>query len=126
METKGIYQLHEEHTQWLNNLTFYKDEMAIMQNRIAEVATKNNSQDVLKQIEHFQNQLIIQKEQMDILSHEIREHESGLVNEVKKNEVAVDHRKMPDHNKHREGVAAFEKIFNDLRKELNQFLTKWM
>ncbi len=60
METKGIYQLHEDHKQWLNNLIFYKDELKIMQNRIAEISQKNSSKEVLAYIEHFQNQFIVQ------------------------------------------------------------------
>ena len=42
----------------MEKLFFYKDEIAIMQERIAEVADKNSSKEVLEQIEHFQNQLI--------------------------------------------------------------------
>ena len=78
METKGLYQLHEEHKQWLNNLNFYKDELVIMQNRISEIAQKNSAKEILANVEHFQNQFIIQKEQIDIISHEIKLHEQAL------------------------------------------------
>lgn len=127
METKKtIYQLHEEHKIWLNKLAFYKDEISIMQNRIAEIAQKNTSKEVLSFVEHFQNQLIVQKEQIDILNHSIRSHESFLENAADKNRTAVDQEKFTDHKVQRENVEKFERIFNDLRKELIAFLSKWM
>lgn len=126
METKGLYQLHEEHKQWLNNLNFYKDELVIMQNRISEIAQKNSAKEILANVEHFQNQFIIQKEQIDIISHEIKLHEQALEKEVNKNETAVDHRKFPAHKDENEKIETFDKIFNELRKELNTFLSKHM
>ncbi len=127
METKKtIYQLHEEHKIWLNKLAFYKDEISIMQNRVSEIAQKNTSKEVLAFVEHFQNQLIVQKEQIDILNHNIRSHEAFLENAANKNTVAVDHERFSDHKGQRENVEMFEQIFNDLRKELIGFLSKWM
>jgi len=127
METKKtIYQLHEEHKTWLNKLAFYKDELSIMQNRIAEVAGKNTSKEVLAFVEHFQNQLIVQKEQIDILNHSIREHESQLEAAANANPTAIDHQKFADHSVQTEQVENFEKLFNELRKELITFLSKWM
>lgn len=126
METKKIYELHEEHKEWLNNLAFYKDEIKVMQNRISEIASKNSSAEVLKQIEHFQNQLIIQRNNIDELSHSIKDHENYLENRVNENPTAVDHRKVNDHPKMRDSYTSFDKVFNELRKELNAFLAKWM
>jgi hypothetical protein len=127
METKkNIYQLHEENKIWLNKLLFYKDELAIMQHRIAEIAKKNTSKDVLAFVEHFQNQLIIQKEQIDILNHDIRKQEYLLEQAVNNNPTAVDHEKFPDHGLQRNNITNFEKIFDELRKELIHFLAKWM
>lgn len=127
METKKtIYQLHEDHKIWLNKLAFYKDELLIMQNRISEIAKKNTSKEVLSFVEHFQNQLIVQREQIDILNHDIKKHESFLEAAANKNPTAIDHQKFPDHLIRRDSVETFEKIFNDLRKELIGFLSKWM
>ncbi len=124
--TKSIYQLHEEHKIWLNALAFYADELSIMKNRISEIAKKNTSKEVLSLVEHFQNQLIIQKEQIDILKHHIKGHEVGLESAADNNPTAVDHEKFSDHAAQRNKMENFEKIFNDLRKELIHFLSKWM
>lgn len=124
--TKTIYQLHEEHKTWLNKLLFYKDELSIMTNRLSEVARKNTSREVLSLVDHFNNQLIIQKEQIDILNHDIKSHESYLDAEVRKNTNDIEHEKFTDHKNHRESISIFEKIFKELREELIDFLSKWM
>lgn len=124
--TKTIYQLHEEHKTWLNKLLFYKDELSIMTNRLSEVASKNTSSEVLALVDHFNNQLIIQKEQIDILNHDIKSHESYLEAAVRKNVNDIEHAKFSDHKNLRESIAVFEKIFKELREELIDFLSKWM
>lgn len=126
METKKIYNLHEEHKEWLNNLAFYKDEIKIMQNRISEIASKNTATEILKQVEHFQNQLIVQRNNIDELNHTIKDHENYLENRVNENPTAADHRSVNDHPKMRDSYTSFDKVFNDLRKELNAFLSKSM
>ncbi|MBG6062998.1 enamine deaminase RidA (YjgF/YER057c/UK114 family) [Flavobacterium sp. CG_9.1] len=127
METsKTIYELHEEHKTWINKLLFYKDELSIMANRLAEVATKNTSNEVRSAIDHFQNLLVIQNEQIDILNHDIESHESFLEGAISKNAANIEYEKFSDHKKHRESIAIFEKIFKDLREELIDFLSKWM
>lgn len=127
METKKtIYELHEDHKTWQNKLSFYRDEIKIMQNRISEIAAKNTAKEVLAFVEHFQNQLIIQDEQTDILSHDIKKREAVLEAAANRNKVAVDHEKFEDDPLLRSQMDDFERLFNDLRKELITFLSKWM
>lgn len=126
METKSIYDLHAEHQEWLNKLKFYEDELKIMQDRVSEIALKYSDKKVLAQVDHFQNQIIIQKEQIDIMGHNIRENEALLQKNINDNPVAVDHRKMEDDIKNRDAVETIDKIFNDLRHEFNTFLSKVM
>jgi hypothetical protein len=124
MKTALITDQHLEHREWLNRLAFYNDEIKIMQNRIAEVATKNNGQEVMIQVEHFQNQLIIQSSTIDQLNHDIKKHEQIISAEAEKNPVASDHRRTEIHPAHKEDIATFEKIFNELRHELIYWLSK--
>jgi hypothetical protein len=126
MKTEKIYTQHEENTEWQNSLSFYKDELKIMQNRLGEIASKNSSKDILALVDHFQNQLIIQKEQIDWISHSINLSNDAINAEVKKNPTAVDHRTMSDHIAVRNSMEIFETIFTSLKKELNTFLSQWM
>ena len=97
-----------------------------MQNRIAEIAERNTKTDVLAQVEHFQNMLIIQKNQIDRLRHDTDKQEEELVNLALKNPVASDHRRVEFHPEQKQKIELFEKIFNELRHELIHWLTKVM
>lgn len=125
-KTKHIDELHFEHQLWTSAAKFYADELKIYQNRLDEIARKNTGTDVRKQVEHFQNQFIIQKEQLDILNHAITVHEQWLAKFAKENPVAIDKGLFGDHKAMHEKMDAFHKIYSELKKEFNAFLSKWM
>lgn len=124
--TKPLTDLHAENAEWLKSLDFYNDEIRIMRDRIEEISSKNTNNDIRAQVEHFQNQFIIQKNHIDELRHSINDHESFIINRVKENPVAVEQRRLHDHPVLRGKMEDFEKIFNELRTELNKFLAKTM
>ena len=126
MKTVLLTEQHVAYREWLNRLAFYKDELKIMQNRIAEIAERNTKTDVLSQVEHFQNMLIIQKNQIDRLRHDIDKQEEELARMALKNPVASDHRRVEFHPEQKQKIELFEKIFNELRHELIHWLTKVM
>lgn len=127
MNTKeSIYAQHEENTNWMKKLDFYKDEIKILRNRLEEIAAKNNSAEVLSKVEHFQNQFIIQRDNIDNIAHAVKMNEEELLNEINRNPVAVDHRKMAYHEKEQDLVETFEKNFNEIRGDFNRFTSKWM
>lgn len=122
----SIYNQHHENTEWLSKLKFYKDEIAIMQKRIDEVSAKNTSRDLSVQLTHFHNQLSIQSNTIRDLQHQVMQGEKKLEAGIASNPVAADHRTAEDHNKEREMMEGFEKNFNQLRKDLNSVVGKWM
>jgi len=127
METKEfIYDQHQKHLDYLNRLEFYTEEIAILKERLSEVTSKNTDKEVLKQVEHFQNQFIIQRNNIDELKHIIKIHENELQMEVAKNPTAVDHRKVSVDDNTQDFMRYFEQNFNELRKEFNLFLRDWM
>ena len=96
MEGIKMEVLHQEHLEWLNKLDFYKDDIAILKRRIEEVAAKNTGHDVMAMIEHFQNQLIIQRNELDEFRHAIKEHENELEAAVKSNPTATNRQRLSD------------------------------
>ncbi|MBI3238874.1 MAG: hypothetical protein HYZ43_08575 [Flavobacteriia bacterium] len=125
-QKESIYKQHEENTEWMSKLNFYKDEIEILKGRLEEITGKNNAHEVLSQVEHFQNQWIIQRNNIDEISHQVKANEASLLEEINSNPVAVDHRKVEYHAQEQELVDSFEKNFNDLRQEFNTFSAKWM
>ncbi|MBL7883398.1 MAG: hypothetical protein JNL69_04980, partial [Bacteroidia bacterium] len=82
--------------------------------------------DVLKTVEHFQNQFIIQKEQLDILNHHVNEHEQWLAKYAKENPVAIDKKLFADHIEINDKVETFKKIYAELKVEFNKFVATWL
>jgi hypothetical protein len=127
METKAkIYDQHAENTEWTNKLNFYKDEIKIMTGRLEELTAKNSSNEVLAQVEHFQNQFIVQRNNIDEAIHAVKMNEELLQTEIKENPVAVDRRSVEYHEIEKDMVDSFEKNFNELRSEFNEFVGKWL
>ncbi len=127
MENKKlIINQHHENQDWLSRLNFYKEEIEILKERLSEVTLKNNAPDVLAKVEHFQNQFIIKRNNIDELVHAIKVNENTLVREIQKNEVASDHRTAEYHEEESDFLYYFESNFATLRAEFNHFISKWM
>ncbi|MEY3682682.1 MAG: hypothetical protein RLZZ289_1216 [Bacteroidota bacterium] len=125
-EKTFIFDQHAENQDWLKRLDFYKEELSIVNERLEELTRKNNNSNFLKEVEHFQNQFLIQRNSIDELGHNIRSNENQLIQEINQNPVAVDHRKVATHEAEADFMGYFEKNFANLRAEFNQFASKWM
>jgi hypothetical protein len=123
METKTyFFDLHADHVEWLKALDFYADELLIFKNRLAEVSVKNTSSEIKKEVEKYQNMFIIQKNEIDNLKHYIHGSERDMEEEIKKNPVAIDHRKTTENLEIRDKMEMFAKLFADLKEEFNEFV----
>ena len=121
-----IYNQHEENNTWISSLNFYKDDLKFLENKLSEISTKYTDKTILSLVEHFQNQFIIQKNNIDEIMHNLKINEDKLRNEINKNIVAVDHRSINYHEFEKEQFLSFEINFKELRTEFIRFLAKWM
>ena len=126
METtrKHISDLHFEHQIWLAESKFYNDELKIYKHWLEEVASKNTSTEIGASVEHYQNQFIIQKDQLDRLTHAVTVHEDWLSNYAEAHPVAIDHKYFEDHRLLRERMVDFKLIYNNLKEEYKDWLRK--
>ncbi len=125
MENKmHMSDLHTEFRGWVNNLIFYKDEISSLQNRLGEVVKQNNTPAIMTEVEHFQNQFIRQNEVIDILKHDITIAEAQLAQSAQDNITGSANRLFESPGKLKEQVEIFDKIYSDLKKEFEQFLSK--
>ena len=124
METIKIEVLHAEHREWLNKIDFYQDDLKIMRHRLEEVAARNTDKSLMAKVEHFQNQFVIQRNELDEMKHAIHQSESSIAHNIAQNGTAVNRRSMPDDQTMRDRMAQFEKLFLQLRVELMSFLAK--
>jgi len=96
---KHMDELHADHLLWTNNMKFYLDELTIFEKRLGELVTRNTKLEVVSQIEHFQNQFILQKEVDKELIIKYKSHDKFLANQAKSNPVAIDHVLFANHTK---------------------------
>lgn len=113
-----------DHAAWLKSIAFYEDEIEILKQRLLEVAGKNTRLEVMTQVEHFQNQFIIQRNNMDGLKHRIRGHDLLVSQDARQHSGKMDTANAAVHNSVKEDFNRTEEIINELRKEFNQFLSK--
>ncbi len=121
---KSVSHLHEEHKDWLSRLDFYQDELKVMQHRIEEVATANTKKDILQQVEHFQNQFIIQGRKAEELKRVINREERHLLMNAEFQPDKATQEALDFNRGEREEMRTFDRLFVDLKHELNAFLVK--
>lgn len=122
-----LQQLHFDHEIWLNELEFYRDELRILDKYLLDLVSRNTGQEVLKGIEHFQNQFIRQKEVLDEISHDIREHEQLVLKTIHSLHPAEAAKgRFEDHADLREAVDTFKRIYGDLKAEYLAFVAHWI
>jgi hypothetical protein len=116
-------EIHQNFTTWMKNLTFFKDEMASWQNRLDEVASRNNNPEILKQVEHFQNQFIRQREVLDILNHDLKLADAALAQNAAENPVASDRRLFEQPEALQDQYQTYEKLYGELKVDFEKFLS---
>lgn len=121
---KYISELHKEHIQWKKRLNFVQDEIKTYKNRLSEVVSRNTETEILSKAEQFQNQFIRHNEVIDILLHDINEEEHKIVVIAKSNNVASDHRKADENNQLVDRMETFNKIYDELKSNYMEYLTK--
>lgn len=125
MSYTSVSHCGTDHSQWLKSIDFYKDDLITMEDRLLEIVKKNNSKEAMAGIEHFQNQFILQRNNMHDLIHAIHEHDHRVAIEAKEHAGKVETILASEHDNLKDQFDSFEKIFNELRHEFNLFLSKW-
>ena len=110
----------------MKELDFYNEELSLLEKRLLEIADKNNGKEVMAEVEHFQNQFIVQRNNMDVLQHNINEHNNKVAEDAKAHAGKMEVSKEHDHKELKTQIEMFEKVFNELRHEYNRFLSKWL
>jgi hypothetical protein len=127
MTKEKITAMGDEHINWLNALEFYKQELGILRERLTEIAGKNTGKEASAEVEHFENQIKVQLENIDLLHHEINENlvkSAAQAHENKAGYISTD--LVEIHNKQKEKFDTTEKVIKDLRHDFNRFATQWM
>jgi len=125
--TISIRSLHLEYQLWTRELIFYKEEIKIFEDHLQMLLERNNTNGVPEQVEHFQNQFILQKEVIDFLKHDLIVSERQLASFVHDmSGDGIDSIKMDNHGRLRERMITFRKIYKEIKVEFRRFESHWM
>lgn len=122
----SLNTLHHQGNDWLRELEFYKEEIAILSGRLEEVISKNTHEPVTSQVEHFQNKFTVLRELVDTLKHDVTEREKKI------EEIAKTRPEHIDEHFNTEKDSVFVRMkdiaanFADTRFQFNRFLAKTM
>lgn len=127
MNRENISAMSDEHSSWLSALDFYRDELGILKERLTEVAGKNNQKEIGADIEHYENQVKVQGEQLDVLHHDIHQILAKAAQQAQANSAGyIDAGLIKAHDLEKGKFEATEKAINGLRKDFHRFAAKWM
>jgi hypothetical protein len=127
MHKTSITHISNEHNDWLRSLSFYKQELNILKERLTEIAGKNTDHSLGPIIEHYQNQFEIQLSNISLLYHSINKNVHDIASEVKQNIASfIDNRLVEQHYKLKEMYNSEEKTIGELRHTFNRFAAEWM
>ena len=65
-------KLEDAHKDWLNQIRSWERELTEMEEVNGQIVEKIGSKDGQKKVEHFQNQILIQKQRLDQMKHNIK------------------------------------------------------
>jgi len=119
--------MNNEQSDWQRGLEFYKQELQIHTHRLSDVSGMYESKAELKpNVEHFQNQFIVQRNNIDQLAHDLSSFEKKV---SKESELMAEHitaQTLAEQDVLRERYTSLEMNINDLRHEHNTFLAKYI
>lgn len=110
--------LTSEHVNWLRSIENYKLELSTMQHQLEDILPKAIGKGTMARVEQFQNKFIRQREVIDELRHEIKQHENRL---DKMN--APDTLIFVEHIGLRETYNRFFDLFIEMRQDFIDFLS---
>lgn len=77
-----IAHVHMLCEDWKRELEFFKIEIAYLKKRLEEVASKNTSNEVMVEVEHFENKFKIMSLHVDELHHDVNLKNESLLKEA--------------------------------------------
>ncbi|HVX50874.1 MAG TPA: hypothetical protein VHB48_11995 [Chitinophagaceae bacterium] len=122
MSSEELYS--HEIIEWNKSVDFYLEEIKIFQERLLEVAAKNNKPTISVSIEHYQNQFIAQAESLQQLRHDINAQEEAIAKEITKANKIFDMDIVDRQFYLREKMQMSEKIFIETKHSFYRFLAK--
>jgi hypothetical protein len=120
--TTSAASIEKEHLTWLKHLDFYKAQLNIMGKELQGFAKESSSKKVAPRVEQFQNQFIRQREVIDILRHNVKQHENEIERMTRFALEYLRDRVTKDHLALRSEYNRFVELFIEMEQDFHDFL----
>lgn len=128
METtrKHGIELHKEYLEWIAKFEFYETEMATFKTRLADILNKYTANDVEAAAHQLLNKVDIQRANLQRVKDYLRHAEAVFAADVKEKPEQYKHIFTEEDERNRNDIEYFEKMYPELKSELQQFLAKYL
>lgn len=114
--------IEKEHLTWLKHLDFYKTQLNVMDKELMGFAKESSSKKVAPKVEQFQNQFIRQREVIDLLRHNVKQHENEIERMTRFALEYLRDRVTKDHYVLRGEYNRFVELFIEMEQDFHDFL----
>lgn len=114
--------IEKEHFTWLKHLDFYKAQLVVMDKELLGFAKESASKKVAPRVEQFQNQFIRQREVMDELRHNVKQHENEIERMTRFALEYLRDRVTRDHIVLRGEYKRFVELFIEMEQDFHDFM----
>ncbi|UKJ05985.1 hypothetical protein [Solitalea lacus] len=122
--TMPATELHGEITEWKNLVNLIRDELKMFNHSLTEVVKKNTSE-AMPYVEHFQNQFIRQNEVSDELFHDLKQADKAIKTKAEEDGTEIEQLVVDNPIELRSRTDSYRKLFNELKVEYHNFLSKY-
>ncbi|MCC6384256.1 MAG: hypothetical protein IT241_03770 [Bacteroidia bacterium] len=116
-------KLHAEHASWQTEIKNLKAELSKCNDQLDELIMSKPAPELLVLIEHFQNQFTVQRNELDIMRHDFKQHE----NDIEAHQRGESSQAMLLDKNHKKGVERlneYKRLFGELKSNFDDFLQK--
>jgi len=109
---------------WKRELKFHKDEMETFQEKLEEIAARQENNRALKPLETFQNRILIEQDVISKLIHRIN-NKMKNIHKVDYSET-IDGRLQNEQHTLRGDMRTYIKLHYDLKEEMMNYFLEWL
>lgn len=120
----NILGMQRESSEWLSATELWKRELNFYQALLDRHATKTDSVEFKKEVDHFQNLITYYNgELVDLLHKKIRKH-NKQINQMLHDENESDIETFHQHEDLMDEASSFQKVFSDFKQEFFEFIER--
>jgi hypothetical protein len=124
INNKSIRELHFDHELWLIEMAFWKQEIEVLDKYLAAVNASYSDTVVRAEVEHFQNQFIIQLNFINSLKNDVKAQESLItLLEQDINNKKLQQKKADDEYDIRDRMLTNQKLYVELKQSFKKWLS---